>query len=112
MARFVLAPFELGKSIGSNISGKSRDSLKEECERIQKFEDLVDHDYDPFHRKCGKNVVFSTKQRLIATRRKGSGGEIVFSAGPIPVGAIFQVKLLEKEGGFIGSLVSARAKSL
>ena len=108
MASFVRSPFELGKSIGSSISGKNRD--KEECERIQKYEHLVDHDYHPFHHKCGKNVVFSTKQRLIATRRKASGGEIVFSSGPIPVDTVFQVKLLKKEGGFIGSLVSARTE--
>ena len=77
-----------------------------ESERLQKYEDLVDQDYDPFHHKCGKNVVFSTKRGLIATRRAGNADGIVFSAKPIPVGTMFQVKLLEKKDGRLYSLVS------
>ena len=78
-----------------------------ESERLQTYEDLVDQDYDPFHHKCGKNVVFSAKRGLVATRRSGFGDGIVFSGKPIPVGTMFQVKLLKKEGGWIQHLVSA-----
>ena len=84
--------------------GESPDS--EESERLQKYEDLVGQDYDPFHHKCGWNVVFSSKRRLIASRGSGSTGGIVFSAKPIPIGTMFQVKILEKDIG-LGSLVSA-----
>ena len=89
------------------LFGKSRD--RGDSVRFQKYEDLVDRDYDPFHHKCGKNVVFNTKKGLIATRRSGAGYEegIVFSARPIPVGTMFQVKLLEKEDGWGVTLVSA-----
>ena len=82
--------------------GQSRDSG--ESERLQ---DLVDQDYDPFHHICGKSVVFNTKRRLIATRRTSYTDGIVFSAKPIPIGTMFQVKLLEKEYTWSGSLVSA-----
>ena len=61
--------------------GEIRDSG--ESERLQKYEDLVDQDYDPFHHKCGKNVVFSTKRRLIATCQSGHVEGMVFSAKPI-----------------------------
>ena len=77
-----------------------------ESERLHKYEDLVDQDYDPFHHNCGKNVVFGAKRGLIATRRTSYADGIVFSAKPIPVGAMFQVKLLEKEDGYRFSLVS------
>ena len=73
---------------------ESRD--RRESERLQKYEVLVDQDYDPFHHKCGKNVVFDAKRGLIATRRTSYADGIVFSAKPIPVGTMFQVKLLEK----------------
>ena len=77
-----------------------------ERSRLQKYEDLVDQDYDPFHHKCGKNVVFSAKRGLIAARRTSYADGIVFSAKPIPVGTMFQVKLLEKDDGRFYSLVS------
>ena len=73
--------------------------------RLQEYEDLVDQDYDPFHEKCTEGVFFSDK-KLIATRTGWSDG-IVFSAKPIPLGGIFQVKLLEEGGGRLRSLVSA-----
>ena len=88
--------------------GESRDSDRDngESERLQKYEDLVDQDYDPFHHKCGNNVAFS-RRGLIATRRTSYAKGIVFSAKPIPVGTMFQVKLLEKEDyKWSGSLVS------
>ena len=90
--------------------GGGGDLDREERRRLQEHEDLVDQDYDPFHEKCGENVVFSDK-RLVATRRPHSepwGKKIVFSAKPIPLGRLFQVKLLEKDRGLLGSLVSVR----
>ena len=90
---------------GRSRFGDSRD--REESERLQKYEDLVDQGYDPFHHKCGENVVFSTKRGLIATHQRGCDEGIVFSVKPIPVGTIFQVKLLEKEDRWGKSLVSA-----
>ena len=96
MAGFVRSPFGVGESRESG-----------ESDRLQKYEDLVDQDYDPFHHKCGKNVVFSTKRRLIATRQTSYTQGIIYSAKPIPVGTMFQVKLLEKEDKWSGSLVSA-----
>ena len=85
--------------------GESRD--RGESERLQKYEDRVDQGYDPFHHKCGKKVVFSAKGRLIAaTSGIGLGGGRVYSANPIPVGTMFQVKLLEKQDGWLYSLVS------
>ena len=81
--------------------------------RLQEYEDLVDQDYDPFHEKCGENVVFSDK-RLVATRRPHSepwwGKKMVFSSKPIPLGGMFQVKILERDHReLLGSLVSAQS---
>ena len=66
-----------------------------ERRRLQEYEDLVDQDYDPFHEMCGKNIFFSDK-KLIATRITGWSDGVVFSAKPIPLGGMFQVKVLEK----------------
>ena len=77
------------------IRGAGGDLDREERRRLQEYEDSVDQDYDPFHEKCGKDVFFSDK-RLIATRRSDQWANgMAFSAKPIPVGGIFQVKLLE-----------------
>ena len=83
---------------------------EERQRRLQEYEDLVEQDYDPFHEKCGGDVFLSDK-KLIATRgsAKWSEGGVVFSAKPIPLGGIFQVKLLEKDIGWRGSLVSAQS---
>ena len=83
---------------------------REERRRLQKYEDLVDQDYDPFHEKCREGVFLSDK-KLIATRRFDQWANgIVFSAKPIPVGGMFQVKLLEKGRGWLaGYLVSAQS---
>ena len=74
-------------------------------ERVKGFKGMNYEDFDAFHHKCGKNVVFSIERRLIATRRSGFGG-LVFSAKPMPVDTMFQVKLLETEHGWKGFLVS------
>ena len=99
MAGFVRSPFGVGESPDR---GKS--------DRLQRYEDLIDQEYDPFHHKCGDNVVFNTKRGLIATHRGILAKGIVFSAKPIPVGTMFQVKLLEKDyytWSYLVSLVSA-----
>ena len=77
---------------------------------IQENEYLVDQDYDPFHVKCGKDVFFSDK-RLIATRKSDwwTDSGVVYSAKPIPLGGMFQVKLLEEAREWIGFFVSARS---
>ena len=81
-------------------------------QRRREYEGLVEQDYDPFHEKCGENVFFRDK-RLVATRRSHSepwwGKKMVFSAKPIPLDGMFQVKLLEKGRGLLGSLVSAQS---
>ena len=81
---------------------------EERRRRLQEYEDLVDQDYDPFHEKCGENVFLSDK-KLIVTRGSGYLDGMVFSAKPIPLGGMFQVKLLEKGSGWPGSLVSAQS---
>ena len=62
--------------------------------------------YDPFHETCGENVVFR-ENRMIASRKTDyiTGG-MVFSGKPVPLGEIFQIKLLEEEPSWQGSLVS------
>ena len=82
-------------------------------QRRREYVDRVDQSYDPFHEKCGENVVFSDN-RLVATRRPNSepwwGKKMVFSAKPIPLGGMFQVKLLERDHReLLGSLVSAQS---
>ena len=90
-------------------AGDSRD--RRESERLQKYEDLIDQDYEPFHHMCGESVVFSAKRGLIATRGIGGYDDgIIFSAKPIPVGTMFQVKLLEKEDIWGGSIVSVHTE--
>ena len=85
---------------------------EERRRRLQKYEDRVDqdyvYDYNPFHEMCEGNVFLSDK-KLIATRISGWSCEMVFSAKPIPVGGMFQVKLLEKGRGLFGTLVSAQS---
>ena len=89
--------------------GAGEDLDRGERQRLQEYEDLVDQDYDPFHEKCGEDVFFSDK-KLIATRKASfiSYG-VAFSAKPIPLGGIFQVKLLEEFSAWSGSLVSAQS---
>ena len=81
----------------------------EEGQRFREREDRGEQAYDPFHRKCRRNVSFLDKN-LIATRETGwSGGMIFeFSTKPIPLGGMFQVKVLEIQmsAGCFGSLVS------
>ena len=82
---------------------------RERRRRLQEYEDLVDQDYDPFHEKCGENVFLSDK-KLIATRKASffSHG-VAFTAKPIALGGMFQVKLLEKDHETHRFLVSAQS---
>ena len=64
--------------------GAGEDLDPGERRRLQKYEDRVDQDYDPFHEKCGEGVFFSDKKLIaIATRKTGWSGGIVLSAKPI-----------------------------
>ena len=61
----------------------------------------------PFIISVGSTLFSRTKRRLVATHRSDIvGGGMVFSSKPIPIGTMFQVKLLEKENRG-GPLVSA-----
>ena len=87
-----------------------------ERRRLQEYEDLVDQDYDPFHEKCGKEMFFSDKKLIATTKATFAVHGVVFSAKPIPLGGMFQVKLLENSrelfeypGGLLGALVSAQS---
>ncbi len=60
-----------------------------------------------FHRKHGANIRLS-EDDTVAHRVDSYNKAVVFSEQPIPVGAMFQVKLLDKGGGWAGSIVSAR----
>ena len=96
--------------LGSLRSRVRKDLQPGERQRLRDYEYLVAQKYHPFHKKCGWNVFFSDK-KLIATRMSDWSDGIVFSAEPIPLGGMFQVKLLE-EGGDIdwaGSLVSEQS---
>ena len=89
--------------------GAGEDVDREERQRrLQEYEDLVDQDYDPFHEKYSKDVLFSD-EKLIATEISGWSEGMVFSAKPIPLGGMFQIKLLEKGSDWAGSLVSAQS---
>ena len=88
------------------FGGEEGRDISAEIERLQRHEDLVEEDYDPFHHKRGEKIIF-TKRRLIAKHHTNVvGGGIVFSPKPIPVGTMFQVKVLEKKDGRRGPLVS------
>ena len=89
-------------------AGEDLDREERERRRLQEYEDLVDQNYDPFHEKCRKDVFFSDK-KLIATRGSGYWDGIAFSAKPIPLGGMFQVKLLEESSDPFGPLVSAQS---
>ena len=58
-----------------------------------------------FHRNHGSNVCL-LEEGTVAHRVKGFNNGIVFSEQPIVIGDFFQVKLIEKESGWSGSLVS------
>ena len=86
-----------------------RDLDREERRRLQEYEDLVDRDYDPFHEKCGERVNFSDNKLIATTKAMLFTYGVAFSARPIPLGGIFQVKLLEMGVDWAAPLVSAQS---
>ena len=61
--------------------------------------------FGAFHKKCGGNVVF-LENGLVAHRNQSYNKAVVFSAEPFPVGSMFQLKILDRGGGWAGALVS------
>jgi len=59
-----------------------------------------------FHRKHGAHIRLS-EDDTVAHRVDSYNKAAVFTEQPIPIGAMFQVKLLDKGGGWAGSIVSA-----
>lgn len=58
-----------------------------------------------FHRNHGQNIRLmegGTEAHRVDSYNKA----VVFTEQPIPAGAMFQVKLLDKGGGWAGSIVS------
>lgn len=58
-----------------------------------------------FHRKHGSNIRL-LEEDTVAHRVDSYNKAVVFTAQAIPPGAMFQVKLLDKGGGWAGSIVS------
>ena len=78
---------------------------------ISPSENPVDEEYDKFHVKCGRNVVF-TNGRRTACGKDVSGCGIVFSAKPILEEVRFQVKILDSPSHvYLTPLVSISLKS-
>ena len=95
-------------TIDTTSSGRTGGDLdRGERRRLQEYEDLVDQDYHPFHEKCTEGVIFSDKKLIGTIRGRFVVYGVLFSAKPIPLGGMFQVKLLENGGG--GILVSAQS---
>ena len=60
-----------------------------------------------FHHKHGRNIRLS-EEDTVAHRVDSYNKAVVFTEQPIPLGAMFQVRLLDKGGGWAGSIVSSR----
>lgn len=58
-----------------------------------------------FHRKHGQNIRL-LEDETVAHRVDSYNKAVVFTEQPIPIGGVFQVKLLDKGGGWAGSIVS------
>ena len=58
-----------------------------------------------FHRKHGANIRLS-EDNTVAHRADSYNKAVVFTEHPIAVGNTFKVKLLDKGGGWAGSIVS------
>ena len=63
-----------------------------------------------FHHKHGANIRLS-EDDTVAHRVDSYNKAVVFTEQPIPLGAIFQVKILDKGGGWAGSIVSADSRA-
>lgn len=58
-----------------------------------------------FHKKHGTNIRLY-EEGTVAHRVDSYNKAVVFTEQPIPIGASFQVKMLDKGGGWAGSIVS------
>lgn len=58
-----------------------------------------------FHKKHGQHVRL-LEEETVAHRIDSYNKAVVFTDQPIPQGSMFQVKLLDKGGGWAGSIVS------
>ena len=58
-----------------------------------------------FHKKHGTNIRLS-EEGTVAHRVDSYNKAVVFTEQPIPTGTSFQVKMLDKGGGWAGSIVS------
>ena len=58
-----------------------------------------------FHWKHGHNIQLS-EEATVAHRVQGFRDGVVFTEQPIPLGSVFQVKLMNKVGRWAGSIVS------
>ena len=61
--------------------------------------------YGKFHNKHGANIVFYEDQR-VAHRKDSYHKGVVFTEQPLEIGSLFQLKILDKGGGWAGALVS------
>ena len=59
-----------------------------------------------FHKKHGTNIRLY-EDGTVAHRVDSYNKAVVFTEQPIPIGASFQVKMLDKGGGWAGSIVSS-----
>ena len=66
--------------------------------------DVMSRKPGAFHRKHGKNVQLLEEDTV--ARRVGGSSNVVFTEEPIPQGSMFQVKVLDYEGGRTGYIVS------
>ena len=60
-----------------------------------------------FHKKHGQHIRL-LEEDTVAHRIDSYNKAVVFTDQPIPQGSMFQVKLLDKGGGWAGSIVSAK----
>ena len=58
-----------------------------------------------FHHKHGTNIRLKEND-TVAHRVDSYNKAVVFTEQPIPLGAMFQVRILDKGGGWAGSIVS------
>ena len=58
-----------------------------------------------FHKKHGTNIRLY-EDGTVAHRVDSYNKAVVFTEQPIPIGASFQVKMMDKGGGWAGSIVS------
>ena len=69
------------------------------------FLDVMSRRPGAFHKKHGQHVRL-LEEDTVAHRIDSYNKAVVFTDQPIPQGSMFQVKLLDKGGGWAGSIVS------